>query len=45
MKRYLSDSISLLFRKPEEGESHDWGTIIGVVGFLALISSLASLVS
>ena len=45
MKQTLSDFISMMFGKPEEGEAHSWGVIIGVFVFLAFTVFMLSIAS
>ena len=42
LKGILSDVISLMFSTPENEEVHGWGTIIGVLIFLAFVFFMLS---
>ncbi|WP_189631169.1 hypothetical protein [Roseivirga thermotolerans] len=45
MKQLFSDFIAMMFGEPDEGETHSWGTIIGVMLFLAFIGFMLSMAS
>jgi hypothetical protein len=44
IQQVLSDLVSMFFSPPENKEVHGWGTIIGVLSFLVLVTILAKAV-
>lgn len=43
MKQILSDFISLIFGKPEKGDTHSWREIGAVIAFLLITAFLLTL--